>query len=120
MPFAFYGFRRFFAMGRLRSLVGGTAALVAQALSCGYYMAYFAPFAVAYCLYEMVVRRKLHDARTWRALVGAGAVALLATGFFLWPYMQVRQLTGVGVRDRPEIQKFSADTHAFATVSARS
>ena len=117
MPFTFYGFRRFFVMARLRPLLGGTAALVAQALSCGYYMAYFTPFAVAYCLYEMVVRHKLRDSRTWRALLGAGGVALLATGFFLWPYLQVRQFTRLGVRDPLEIQQFSADTHAFATIS---
>ena len=120
MPFAFYGFRRFFVTARLRPLVGGTAALVAQALSCGYYMAYFTPFAVAYCVYEMAVRGKLGDGRTWRALLAAGGVALLVTGFFLWPYLQVRQFADVGVRPPSEIQEFSADTHAFATVSERS
>jgi hypothetical protein len=117
MPFALYGFRRFFVTARLRPLVGGTAALVAQALSCGYYMAYFTPFAVAYCLYEMAVRGKLSDGRTWRALLGAGGSALLVTAFFLWPYVQVRQLGAAGVRGLGEIQQFSADTHAFATIS---
>ncbi len=117
MPFAFYGFRRFFVTARLRPLLGGTAALVAQALSCGYYMAYFTPFAVAYCLYEMVVRDKLRDGRTWRALIGTGGVAMLAIGLFLWPYFQARQFTGVGVRDPIEIHEFSADTLAFATIS---
>src|SRR5476649_2465638 len=56
MPFALYGFRRFFVTGRLRALAGGAAALVVQPLSCAYYMAYFTPFVVAYCLYEMTVR----------------------------------------------------------------
>src|SRR3954471_19414791 len=54
MPFVFYGFRRFFSDGRLRALAGGTAALVTQALSCGYYLAYFTPFAVAYCVFEWI------------------------------------------------------------------
>jgi len=120
MPFTLYGFRRFFVTARLRPLLGGTAALVAQALSCGYYLAYFTPFAVAYCLYEMVVRGTLSDGRTWRALLGAGGVALLVTAFFLWPYLQVRRLADTGVRDAAEIQELSADTHAFATVSENS
>jgi hypothetical protein len=105
---------------RWRPLLGGAAALVAQALSCGYYLAYFTPFAVAYCLYEMGVRGKLRNSRTWRALCGAGAAALLVTGVFLWPYLQVRQINGVGVRGPSEIQELSADTHAFATISDRS
>jgi hypothetical protein len=120
MPFTLYGFRRFFVTARWRPLLGGAAALVAQALSCGYYLAYFTPFAVAYCVYEMVVRGKLSDGRTWRALLGAGGVALLVTAFFLWPYLQVRRLADTGVRDPAEIQELSADTHAFATASENS
>src|SRR3954469_17999050 len=41
MPFAFFGLRRFFTTRRLRPLWGGAAALVAQGLSCGYYLVYF-------------------------------------------------------------------------------
>src|SRR5262249_9188623 len=77
MPFALYGFRRFFVTGRLRPLAGGAVALLAQGLSCGYYLAYFTPFAVAYCLYEMATRRLLGDGRTWRALIGAGGAVLV-------------------------------------------
>jgi hypothetical protein len=120
MPFTLYGFRRFFVTARWRPLLGGTAALVAQGLSCGYYLAYFTPFAVAYCVYEMVVRGTLSDGPTWRALLGAGGVALLVTAFFLWPYLQVRLLADTGVRDPAEIQELSADTHAFATISENS
>ena len=120
MPFAIFGFRRFFAAGRLRALSGGTAALVAQALSCGYYLAYFTPFAVAYCLFEIVARDKVRDIRTWRALIAAGAIALVVVGAFLWPYAKVRRGGDVGVRTRGEIEHFSADTHAFATISRRS
>ncbi|HMB80700.1 MAG TPA: hypothetical protein VKI43_11565, partial [Vicinamibacterales bacterium] len=72
MPFALHGFRRFFVTRRLRALAGGALALLAQGLSCGYYLAYFTPFAVAYCLYEMAVRGMLGNVRTWRALVIAG------------------------------------------------
>ena len=117
MPFALYAFRRFFVTGRLRALAGGAGALVLQALSCAYYMAYFTPFAVAYCLYEMIARGQVRDVRVWRALVGAGAIALAVVGLFLWPYLLVRRLGDVGVRDLSRIQSFSFDTHAFATIS---
>ncbi len=92
MPFALYGFRRFFVTARLRPLAGGALALLAQALSCGYYMAYFTPFAVAYCLYEMATRGMLRDMRTWRVLVVAGGAVLLIVALFLRPYFQVRGL----------------------------
>jgi len=118
MPFALYGFRRFFVTGRWRSLAGGATALVAQALSCGYYMAYFTPFAVAYCLYEMATRRSITDVRLWRSLVIAGGMALIVIGLFLRPYFQVRAGGDVGVRDAGEIQQYSADTHAYATITS--
>ncbi len=120
MPFVFFGFRRFFVSGRLRPLVGGAAALLAQALSCGYYMAYFTPFAVAYCLYEIVSRRKWRDLRMWSALIGAGACVLAVTGAFLAVYFRVRHLGDVGVRDINEILYFSADTHSFGTIASTS
>jgi hypothetical protein len=52
MPFALYGFRRFFDSidaqtargGRWRPLLGAAAALIAQNLSCTYYLMFFAPF----------------------------------------------------------------------------
>lgn len=120
MPFALYGFRRFFDTGRLRSLVGGASALVVQALSCAYYMAYFTPFAVAYCLYEMIVRGRLRDGRVWRSLVGVGGVALVVVGGFLWPYFRLRQMGDVGFRDLARVQSYSFDTHAFATITQNS
>src|SRR5215510_2646576 len=48
MPFALYGFRRYFDRGRPRALIGATAAVVLQGLSSGYYLLYFSPFALAY------------------------------------------------------------------------
>ena len=120
MPFALHGFRRFFVTRRLRALAGGAAALVVQALSCAYYMAYFTPFVVAYCLYEMTVRGMLRDRRVWRALIGAGGAALAVVGVFLWPYYRVRQLGDVGLRDLARVQSYSFDTHAFATITQSS
>src|SRR5262249_20677116 len=66
MPFTLYGWRRYAAGGGLRALAGGTAALVAQALSSIYYLAYFTPFAVAFLLVEMMAHGRLRDRRAWQ------------------------------------------------------
>jgi len=120
MPFALFGLRRFIVTGRPLPLAGGAAAVVAQALSCGYYLAYFAPFVVAYCLCELALQHRLRDRMAWRGLIAAGAVALTVVAAFSWPYAEVRRRGDVGVRSRAEIEHFSADTHAFATVSSHS
>jgi hypothetical protein len=120
MPFALFGFRRFFANGAWTALAIGASALVVQMLSCGYYLAYFPPFALAYVFFELTARGRLRDARTWRALLVAGAASLVVVGLFSWPYVRVRQIADVGVRPAVEIEHFSADTRAFATASNRS
>ena len=119
MPFALYGFRRYLETGRRRALVGGAAALVAQNLSCGYYVMFFTPFAAAYVVYELAARRRLGDWATWRAFAVAGFIVALISLPFLTPYLDVRR-SGVGVRSTSEITMFSADAHAFATSTARS
>ena len=43
MPFALFGFRRYFEARRALPLAGGAAAWLLQNLSCGYYLMYFAP-----------------------------------------------------------------------------
>ena len=55
---------------------GGTAAVVLQTLSCFYYLFFFAPFAAAYCVYEIVARRRWPNVRVWRHLAVAGVLAL--------------------------------------------
>jgi hypothetical protein len=120
MPFALLGLRRYFATGRVGALAGGAGALVLQNLSCGYYLLFFSPFAAAYCLYELVARRRLADRRAWtRLLAAAGAVALLTLPF-VWPYLRLREVRDLGVRNRGEIAMFSADTHAFASIAPNS
>jgi hypothetical protein len=115
MPFALYGFRRYFASRRPRALAGGTAALVMQNLSCGYFLLFFSPFAAAYCLYEIAARQRWLDWRMWGQLaVAAGAVALV-TWLLVQPYLQLREIADLGVRNAGEIEMFSADTYAFAT-----
>ena len=121
MPFALYGLRRFFESRRRRPLAGAAAAIVAQNLSCGYYLLFFPPFIAACALYEMVRRLLLGNVRVWSALIVAAVVVAAATWPFVSPYFEVRaQRTDVGVRLAAEVAEFSADTHALATTSERS
>lgn len=120
MPFALFGFRRYFAVGRARALAGGAGALVMQNLSCGYYLLFFPPFAAAYCLYEMAVRRRLTDRRTWLHLALAAVAVAALTWPFAAPYLELRALRDLGVRNAGEIALFSADTHAFASIAPNS
>lgn len=126
MPFALLGFHRYFARvtarqpgaGRARALAGAAAALVLQHWSCGYYMLFFAPFVVAYCLYEIAQRRIVRDGRVWIELGVAAIVVALATWPFVRPYFALRDLGTLGVRSYGEIAMFSADAHAFVTASS--
>lgn len=129
MPLALFGFRRYFAGSaeraadgaprlaplRVKPLAGASTALVLQNLSCGYYLLFFAPFAAAYCVYEMVNRRLLGSWRVWRSLTLAAAVVVAVTWPFLSPYLELRRSGDVGVRSIEESTQFSADTHAFGT-----
>jgi hypothetical protein len=119
MPFVLWGFRRYLETGRRRALVGGAAALIVQNLSCGYYLMFFTPFAAAYVVYELATRERLSDWKTWRAFAIAGVVVAVISLPFLTPYLEVRR-SGVGVRAMGEVGMFSADTHGFATSTARS
>jgi hypothetical protein len=126
MAFALVGFHRFFARTtagaaarpRRLALAAGVSALVMQNLSCGYFMMFFAPFVVAYCVYEIVQRRLIRCWTVWAELaIAAGFVALLSWPFQR-PYLELRELQGMGVRSVDEIVSFSADVHAFATVAS--
>lgn len=123
MPLALCGFHRYFA--RLAdgastrrcasALALAAVATVTQSLSCGYYMLFFAPFAAAVSVYEIVRRRVWGSVRMWIHLaVGAAAIAV-ATWPFVSPYFRLREITGLGTRPLAEVVGFSADAHAFAT-----
>ena len=115
MPLALYGARRYFDTGRRRAIAGGSAALVLQSLSCGYYLLFFSPFFAAYCLYEVAARRLLRNTRIWFALGVAGVAVALTCLPFVVPYFEVRATAPVGVRTIDDVVSLSADTHAFAT-----
>jgi hypothetical protein len=115
MPFVLYALRCYFERGRRRALVGALSALVAQQLSCGYYLVYFSPFVALYVIWEITARRRWHD---WRLLatMAAGAILDLAIVWpFVSPYLQLREL---GFQPRPlrEVARFSADTTAYFAV----
>jgi hypothetical protein len=117
MPLTLVGFHRYFATRRLRPLAGGSAAFVAQNLSCGYYLLYFPPFVAAWCLYEMTRRRLLRDWRVWTALGVSAVTVALFTWPFVEPYLAVRAAGDIGVRPAAEIRSFSADVWAFGTAA---
>ena len=116
MPFALYGLNRFVTSGSGKALAGGTAALVMQNWSCGYYLLYFAPFAPLFVMHRMWTLGKLKDARIWIALAAAATVTLLLTLPFLFPYSEAKQLYGF---ERPfgEVVLFSANVWSYITAS---
>jgi hypothetical protein len=130
MPFALYGLRRFFdAVGSaeslapslrtarvLRPLAGAAAAMVAQNLSCIYYMLYFAPFAAGYVVWEAVHRGVWRSPRVVAWLgVAAAAVAVVSLPVLL-PYIAVRETLEL-TRTRGETVRYSADVYSYATAA---
>ena len=116
MPFALWGLNRFVTTNSYQALAGGTAALVMQNWSCGYYLLYFAPFAPLFVLHRMWAVKKLADMRTWVGLVGGAVVTLVLTLPFLLPYTQAQQQFGF---ERPfgEVVRFSANVWSYVTAS---
>jgi hypothetical protein len=121
MPFALYGFRRYFASiegGRsgLRALAGAAVSLTVQNLSCGYYLLYFSPFAAAYVLSEMGQRRLMRSRRVWTQMSAAAVVVVAGTLPFLLPYAAVREELQFN-RSRGEVIRYSADVYSYATAA---
>jgi hypothetical protein len=116
MPFALYGFRRYFDGGRVGALIGGTTAAVVQGLSCGYYLLYFSPFAIAYVMWEMWRNGRLADRRTWVVLVAAATIAAVVVTPFVVPYLRVSRELQLS-RSLPETTRLSADVYSYATAS---
>ena len=76
------------------ALAGGTAALVMQNWSCGYYLLYFAPFAPLFVVHRMWAVGTLRSLRTWAYLLVAAVVTLALTLPFLLPYSEAQQRFG--------------------------
>ena len=114
MPFALYGFRRYFESRRAWPLAGAALALVAQNWSCGYFLLYFAPFVAAY----VDLRDRRPRAVERRAGVGvacaAAAAVLGATVPLLLPYLELRK-HGFEARPFEEVVRYSADVYSYLT-----
>ena len=114
MPFVLYGLRRYFVTRHIAPLIGAGAALVAQNLSNGYFLLFFAPFVLAYAIFEIAARRLWADARVWLALSITAAIVAAVTLPFLLPYLELRRL-GFGPRVLNEVKAFSADVFSYWT-----
>ncbi|HLG55740.1 MAG TPA: hypothetical protein VI485_10445 [Vicinamibacterales bacterium] len=123
MPFALYGLRRYFASievaggaqgGRWRPLAGAAMALVAQNLSCGYYLMFFFPFVAAYVFWEILQRGVWRRWTIWMQLGLAGVAVVALTAPFVLPYAAVRDQLEIG-RGRGELLRYSADVYSYAT-----
>jgi hypothetical protein len=114
MPFALFGFRRYFATRRFAPLAGGALAAIAQNLSCGYFMLFFAPFLAAYVLYEIADRSLWRDGAVWRDLVLAAVAIAGATAPFVMPYLELRR-QGFPPRPIDEVVLYSADVYGYLT-----
>jgi hypothetical protein len=116
MPFALFGVNRFITTGSKKALAGGTAALVMQNWSCGYYLLYFAPLVPLFAIHRMWSVGTLRSVRTWISLSAAAAGTFVLTLPFLWPYRQAQQLYGF---ERPmgEVYYFSARLSSYLTAS---
>lgn len=115
MPFALYWMRRYLAdPTHRRPLLLSTLAFVAQGLSCGYYLFYFAPFLATFALWEVARHARWRDRRVWMDLTGAALLAGALTVPLLLPYLAARDLFRQQ-RSLPEVASLSADIHAYAT-----
>ena len=112
MPFVLFGMRRYFEHRRPRALVGASAALVAQNLSCGYFLFFFSPFVLAYALFELGSRGLWRDRAVWTSLSLAAVGVSVATVPFLLPYLELRMLGQPG-RTLQEVTTFSADVYSY-------
>jgi hypothetical protein len=116
MPFALYGLRRYFDTRRTRPLAGAAAALIAQNLSCGYFLLFFAPFVTLYVLFEIATRKLFRDLRMWMAMAATAVVVFAVTLPFLLPYVELRRL-GFPPRDLAEVEGYSADVYSYWTAA---
>jgi hypothetical protein len=114
LPFALFGFRRYFSTGKTKPLAGAVMAWVVQNLSCGYYFLFFSPVIVLYLAWEVTVRRLWTNTRVLAMVATACAAAAAMTLPFILPYLALRNL-GFGPRGAREVDRFAADVYSYFT-----
>jgi hypothetical protein len=114
MPLALCGFRRFIRTNRIKPLVWGSAALLMQNWSCGYYLVFFAPFALLFVLHQMWTAGRLWHLRTWLAFSLAAGVVAMGTWPFLALYLEAQRVYGFQ-RPLGEVLGLSADVYSYFT-----
>lgn len=117
MPLALWGLDRFAMTGSRRGLAGGTAALVMQNWSCGYYQLYFAPvFVPLFVAHRLWTSGRWARLDAWLSLAASAVVTLALSLPFLLPYAEARTLYGF-VRPFGEVTSYSANVWSYATAS---
>jgi len=116
MPFVLLGLHRHITGGGTWPLVYATGSLIAQNLSCGYFLLYFAPFVLLFAVHQVILSRRMGDVHLWKRLALAGLVVLGATWPFIEPYRELRH-QGSLTRERWEVEMFSADVYSYLTAS---
>lgn len=122
MPFALYGFRRYIVSsgtgtGRpLLWLALGSAALLMQHWSCGYYMIFFAPFVAIFVVHQIVTAGRGRDWKAWAAFAVAALVVAAGSWPFLSMYLEAQR---VHTMQRPfgEVLTYSADVYGYVTAA---
>jgi hypothetical protein len=116
MPFALYGFYRHIKTGRGKPLIGGTAALLMQNWSCGYYLIYFTPFVVLFVIHQIFAAGRAREWKAWVAFAVAALVVAAGTWPFLTLYLDAQRLYGFK-REISEVVAYSADVYGYLTAS---
>jgi hypothetical protein len=115
LPFALLGFHRYVLTDSRVPLVWGAVALIGLNLSSVYYMAYAAPFVLAFVVVDVVRLGRWREPRVWFELWAAAAAVAVVMLPFLMPYMAVQQRLGV-VRSLDEIVRYSATLDHYRAV----
>jgi hypothetical protein len=85
-----------------------------QNLSCTYYLMFFAPFVIAYVVWEIWRRSLWSRTRLWMQLATAAIVVGAATVPLLLPYVLVQEQLQIA-RSRGELSMYAADVYSYAT-----
>ena len=117
MPLALFGFRRYVVSGQWSALAGGTAALLMQNWSNGYYLIFFAPIAPVFVIHQIWTLRRFREARVWMGFAAAAVMVAAGTWPFLALYLETQRVHGFE-RSIGEVIRFSADVYSYFTAPA--